>query len=49
MQQKIKAIKYIEYSALTQEGLNAVFNEAIGGVFQPQNISNKKAVYIVLK
>ena len=42
MQKDIGAVKYLECSALTQEGLETVFEEAVRAVLQPQKVVKKK-------
>ena len=45
MAKELNAAKYLECSALTQEGLNSVFEEAIRavlGMAEPQSIKKKK-------
>ena len=42
MQKEIGAVKYLECSALTQNGLKQVFEKAIRAVLQPQKRPKKK-------
>jgi|UniRef100_A0AC35G9Q6 Ras-related C3 botulinum toxin substrate 1 len=44
---KIKAVKYIECSALTQEGLKDVFTEAVKAVIAPETEKGKKSCTIL--
>jgi GTPase SAR1 family protein len=41
MQKKIKAVKYLECSAKTMEGLKAIFDEAVRSVMYPEKKSKK--------
>ena len=41
---QIKAVTYVECSALTQSGLKNVFDEAIGAVLNPESISTNKKI-----
>ena len=45
MQKEICAVKYLECSALTQEGLKAVFHEAIRAVLRPQHLQRKSLMW----
>ena len=42
MQKEIGAVKYVECSALTQKGLNTVFDEAVRAVLRPVTIKKKE-------
>ena len=44
---KIKAVKYMECSALTQEGLKDVFTEAVKAVIAPEAEKGKKSCTIL--
>ena len=48
MRKKIGAVQYKECSALTQEGLKEVFDEAIKIVLFPQQVEKKKSKCTVL-
>ncbi|CAO4383910.1 Protein CBR-MIG-2 [Caenorhabditis briggsae] len=43
MAQKIKAIKYLECSALTQQGLTQVFEDAVRSILHPKPQKKKKS------
>uniref|UniRef100_A0A1I7XV99 Ras-related C3 botulinum toxin substrate 1 n=1 Tax=Heterorhabditis bacteriophora TaxID=37862 RepID=A0A1I7XV99_HETBA len=45
--QKIKAVKYLECSALTQQGLKQVFEDAVRAVISPKPLKKKKACSIL--
>ena len=42
MQKEISAVKYLECSALTQNGLKLVFDEAVQAFLKPQKNTKKK-------
>uniref|UniRef100_A0A914DMF1 Uncharacterized protein n=1 Tax=Acrobeloides nanus TaxID=290746 RepID=A0A914DMF1_9BILA len=44
---QIKAVKYLECSALTQHGLSDVFNEAVRAVISPKPTKSKKRCMIM--
>lgn len=48
MQKDIGAVKYLECSALTQKGLNNVFDEAIRAVLSPPIRPKKKKECLIL-
>lgn len=45
--QKIKAVKYLECSALTQQGLKQVFEDAVRAVINPKPLKQKKSCVIL--
>ncbi|KAK5967439.1 Rho GTP-binding protein RhoG [Trichostrongylus colubriformis] len=45
--QKIKAVKYLECSALTQQGLKQVFEDAVRAVINPKPLKQKKSCMIL--
>lgn len=47
MAQKIKAIRYIECSALTQQNLHQVFEEAVRAVLKPHPVKQKHSCRII--
>ncbi|CAB01691.1 Ras-related C3 botulinum toxin substrate 1 [Caenorhabditis elegans] len=47
MAQKIKAVKYLECSALTQQGLTQVFEDAVRSILHPKPQKKKKSCNIM--
>ncbi|CAI2356614.1 unnamed protein product [Caenorhabditis sp. 36 PRJEB53466] len=47
MAQRIKAVKYLECSALTQQGLTQVFEDAVRSILNPKPQKKKKACTIM--
>uniref|UniRef100_A0A0N5AMC5 Ras-related C3 botulinum toxin substrate 1 n=1 Tax=Syphacia muris TaxID=451379 RepID=A0A0N5AMC5_9BILA len=47
MAKKIKAVKYLECSALTQQGLKAVFEEAVRAVLSPKPTGKKTSCCMI--
>lgn len=45
---EIGAVKYLECSALTQNGLKTVFDEAIHAVLSPQTVQKKTKKCIII-
>ncbi len=45
---KIRAVKYLECSALTQRGLKQVFDEAVRAVLRPQPIRRRQRKCVIL-
>ncbi|CAI5455509.1 unnamed protein product [Caenorhabditis angaria] len=47
MAQRIKAVKYLECSALTQHGLSSVFEDAVRSILNPKPIKKKKSCNVM--
>uniref|UniRef100_A0A915I7J7 Uncharacterized protein n=1 Tax=Romanomermis culicivorax TaxID=13658 RepID=A0A915I7J7_ROMCU len=47
MAQKIKAVRYLECSALTQQNLHQVFEEAVRAVLKPHPVKQKHSCRII--
>ncbi|KAF1747342.1 hypothetical protein GCK72_023804 [Caenorhabditis remanei] len=47
MAQRIKALKYLECSALTQQGLTQVFEDAVRSILHPKPLKKKKACSVM--
>jgi len=45
---KIRAVKYLECSALTQRGLKQVFDEAVRAVLRPQPVRRRQRKCVIL-
>ena len=45
---KIRAVKYLECSALTQRGLKQVFDEAVRAVLRPQPVRRRQRKCVLL-
>ncbi|MCL4138146.1 UNVERIFIED_CONTAM: hypothetical protein GTU68_053015, partial [Idotea baltica] len=48
LSQKVKAVKYVECSALTQKGVKNVFDEAILAALEPSAESKKRKMCLLL-